>query len=93
MHVGADHVADHGAFGVVLAVVAGAFGIHHAQRLHALAQEGLPGMVLVADDIAELLGMLDQIADHAHVAALGVHAEDADAVKPSAVNRLEVFSE
>ena len=91
--VGADDVVDANALGAVLAVVAGAVMVHTAQRFDARIEECLPGMVLVADDVAEVRGMFDEVADHAHVAPDGVGADDADAVEPGAVDCLEVMAE
>ena len=48
---------------MILAIVAGAVRVDSAERLHAFAQEGLAGMVFVTDDVAEIGGMLGQIAD------------------------------
>ena len=93
MHVCADHVAEPRALGVVGAVVAGTVGVHAAQGLGVAGQEGLPGMVFVADDVAKFLAVLDQIADHAVFAAHGVRTEDTNAVEPGAVHGFEILAE
>ena len=78
---------------MILAIVAGTVRVDDAERLHAFAQEGLAGMVFVADDVAEIGGMLGQIADHAHFLADRVRADHADAVKSGTIHRFEIFAE
>ena len=93
MHVCANHIVDACAFRMILAIVAGTVRVDDAERLHAFAQEGLAGMVFVADDVAEIGGMLGQIADHAHFLADRVRADHADAVKSGTIHRFEIFAE
>ena len=93
MHVRADDIADTSAFRMILAVVAGTIMIDMPQRQRSLAQERLPGMVLIADHVAEFVAVLDQIADHPVALPHRVRAEHVDAVQPLAFRGLEVFAE
>ena len=93
VHVGADHVVHARALGMVFAVVATAILIDRAERLYAVAQECLAGVVFVTNHIAELIRVLNQIANHAHVLAYGVGTDDADAVQSGTVHGFEVFAE
>ena len=93
MHVCADHIVDARAFRMILAIVAGAVRVDDAERLHAFAQEGLAGMVFVADDVAEIGGMLGQIADHPHFLTDRVRADHADTVESGTIHRFEIFAE
>ena len=93
MHVCANHIVDARAFRMILAIVAGAILVDSAERLHTFAQEGLAGMVFVADDIAKIGGMLSQIADHANFLTDRVRANHADAVESGTIHRFEIFAE
>ena len=81
------------ALGMVFAIVASAVLIDGAEWLNAFAQEGLAGVVLVANHIAELVGMLNKIADHTHVLAHGISTDNADAVQTGAVHGFKVLAE
>ena len=78
---------------MILAIVTGAVRVDSAERLHTFAQEGLAGMIFVADDVAEIGGTLSQIADHTHFLTDRVRADHADAVKSGTIHRFEIFAE
>ena len=95
VRIRAEHVFVARTLGLVLAVVA-VSGEHHAERGDLLAEIGLAGVVLEADDdhVAALRGGPEHIvADHALLCADGVHADGADEVELHAVPGLVVFAE
>ena len=77
VQVGADDVVDAPALGGVLAVVAVAH-LHGAEGACARPQGGQAGVVLIADDRAEVLGVQGDVADEAGIAGhrMGVHEAD-----------------
>ena len=78
---------------MVLTIVATPVFGDMPQRAHAFVQERLAGVVLIADDVAEFVGMFHQIADAAHVAAHRIGADNADAIKPGAIDGLKILAE
>ena len=97
VEVGAEEAACHRALGPILAVVAAALQ-DAPERLHPLAEEGAPAVVLEADQGGRLqpqrrVRLHHHVADAADLARLGAHVEEADAREALALGGVVVVAE